>query len=202
METDDLEMEAIDIKDHKMLDPRRWVSRYADYLYTYAVFRVNDQELAHDLVQETFLAALQRVGKFEGRCTEKTWLTAILKNKVIDVYRSRSTGFAKEADTICTEDTDTDFFDPDDGHWNDRHRPARLGIEQSDALENKEFQKILEACMKKLPALWLSVFTMKHIDEESTDIICRQLKVTSSNFWVIIHRTKVNLRSCLQKNWI
>jgi RNA polymerase sigma-70 factor (TIGR02943 family) len=201
METD-LEMEAIDIKDRKTLDPRRWVTRYADYLYTYASFRINDEELARDLVQETFLAALERKGKFEGRCSEKTWLTAILKNKVIDVYRSRSSAFAKEVETKGPEGTDSDFFDHDDGHWNDQHRPAKLGIEQSDALENKEFQKILQACMKKLPALWLSVFTMKHIDEESTDIICRELKVTSSNFWVIIHRTKVNLRSCLQKNWI
>jgi RNA polymerase sigma-70 factor (ECF subfamily) len=199
MQTDYLEMEAIDVKaGFKAPDPHRWVSNYADYLYTFAASRVNDEELARDLVQETFLAALQRVGKFEGRCSEKTWLTAILRNKIIDVYRSRSSGFTKEIDAKATED----FFDPDDGHWNDGHRPAKLGIEQSDALENKEFQKILQACMKKLPALWLSVFTMKHIDEEPTNIICRELKVTSSNFWVIIHRTKVNLRSCLQKNWI
>lgn len=203
MQTDDWEMETIEIKaGYKGLDPHRWVSNYADYLYTFAVFRINDEELARDLVQETFLAALQRVEKFEGRCTEKTWLTAILKNKIIDVYRSKSSGLAKEVVATAPEDADTDFFDHDDGHWNDQHRPARLGIEQSDALENKEFQKILQACMKKLPALWLSVFTMKHIDEEATDIICRELKVTSSNFWVIIHRTKVNLRSCLQRNWI
>jgi RNA polymerase sigma-70 factor (ECF subfamily) len=203
MQTDDWEMETIDIKaHHNGLDPHRWVNNYADHLYTFAVFRVNDEELAQDLVQETFLAALQRVEKFEGRCTEKTWLTAILKNKIIDVYRSKSSGLAKGAAAPAPEDADTDFFDHDDGHWNDAHRPAKLGIEQPDALENKEFQKILQACMKKLPALWLSVFTMKHIDEEATDVICRELKVTSSNFWVIIHRTKVNLRSCLQRNWI
>jgi RNA polymerase sigma-70 factor (ECF subfamily) len=199
MQTELLEMEAIDIKAADIaLDPHHWVTNYADYLYTYSVLRVNDEELARDLVQETFLAALQCVGKFEGRCTEKTWLTAILRKKIIDVYRSRSSGFAKEVYVKEPED----YFDRDDGHWNDGHRPAKLGIEQSDALENKEFQKILQACMKKLPALWLSVFTMKHIDEEATHIICRELKVTSSNFWVIIHRTKVNLRSCLQKNWI
>lgn len=73
-------------------DPHNWVSRYADYLYTYAAIRINDKELARDLVQETFLAALLRRGKFEGRSSEKTWLTAILKNKIYDVYRSRSSG--------------------------------------------------------------------------------------------------------------
>ncbi len=109
---------------------------------------------------------------------------------------------AKGVDATNSDDTDTDFFDHNDGHWREQHRPAELGIEQADALENKEFQKILEACMKKLPALWFSVFSMKHIDDETTEMICSELKLTSSNFWVIIHRTKVNLRSCLQKYWI
>ncbi|ETZ19552.1 hypothetical protein N824_12485 [Pedobacter sp. V48] len=185
---------------NKAFDPHNWVDQYADYLYNYASLRTNDQEMARDLVQETFLAALERKDKFEARSTEKTWLTSILKNKIVDVYRSRSSGFLKQMELVDGEDTD--FFDHDDGHWNDQHRPAKLGIEQSDALENKEFQRILQACMKKLPSLWMSVFTMKHIDEESTEIICRELKVSASNFWVIIHRTKVNLRSCLQKNWI
>ncbi|RXF70578.1 sigma-70 family RNA polymerase sigma factor [Arcticibacter tournemirensis] len=198
MQTDHSGIESIDSR----LDPHLWVSKYADYLYTYAIVRINDEDLARDLVQETFLAALERIQNFEGRSTEKTWLTAILKNKIIDVYRSKSSGPAKGPAVWVAEGTYGDFFDPDDGHWNDQHRPAMLGIEQPDALENKEFQRILQACMKKLPALWLSVFTMKHIDDESTEMICRELKVTSSNFWVIIHRTKVNLRSCLQKNWI
>jgi RNA polymerase sigma factor (sigma-70 family) len=108
MQTDDWEMETIDIKaHHNGLDPHRWVNNYADHLYTFAVFRVNDEELAQDLVQETFLAALQRVEKFEGRCTEKTWLTAILKNKIIDVYRSKSSGLVKGAAAPAPEDPDT-----------------------------------------------------------------------------------------------
>lgn len=197
MQIDDQEIETIK---NKRLNPHLWVDKYADYLYAYAATRINDEDLARDLVQETFLAALERKGKFEGRSAEKTWLTAILKNKIIDVYRSKSSGFRKDADV--TRQEDADFFDHNDGHWNDQHRPAVLGIEHPNALENKEFQKILQACMKKLPSLWLSVFTMKHIDDESTAMICRELKVTSSNFWVIVHRTKVNLRSCLQKNWI
>lgn len=198
MQTQDSEIESIDTN---VLNPHNWVSRYADYLYTYAAFRINDQDLARDLVQETFLAALERREHFQGRSSEKTWLTSILKNKIVDVYRSKSSGLAKGVGSEA-DDTDTDFFDRNDGHWNDQHRPAELGIEQPDALENTEFQRILQACMKKLPALWISVFSMKHIDDQTTETICSELKLTSSNFWVIIHRTKVNLRSCLQKNWI
>ncbi|WP_245768089.1 sigma-70 family RNA polymerase sigma factor [Pedobacter insulae] len=178
------------------------MSRYADYLYSYAASRIKDQNLARDLVQDTFLAALERREKFEGRSSEKTWLTSILRNKLIDVYRSRSSGFDTHGVHTDINVPDEDFFNQDNGHWNDRHRPAELGIETHDALENKEFERILKACMNKLPALWLSVFSMKHIDEERSELICKQLKISSSNFWVIIHRSKVSLRSCLQKNWI
>lgn len=191
-----------DIVDNGAIDPRHWVNKYADYLYSYAAFRIKDSDLAKDLVQDTFLAALERREKFEGRSSEKTWLTAILKNKIIDIYRSRSSGFGKDPVQAGINAPDEDFFNQDNGHWNDQHGPAELGIEAHSALENKEFAGILEACMNKLPPLWLSVFSMKHIDEETTDYICNELKLSSSNFWVIIHRTKVNLRSCLQKYWI
>jgi RNA polymerase sigma-70 factor (ECF subfamily) len=184
------------------LDPHSWVSKYADYLYTYAVTRINDEDQAKDLVQETFLAALEKADKFEGRSSERTWLTAILKFKVIDVYRKNSSAFAKNANLSYAEQEHQDFFDAVDGHWNDQHRPKELGIERPDALENKEFQRILQLCMNKLPILWLSVFTMKHMDDESTETVFSTLKVSPSNFWVIIHRAKVNLRACLQKNWI
>ena len=190
-----------DFIQNNALDPRNWVSRYADYLYSFAAFRIKDQDMARDLVQETFLAALERLENFEGRGSEKTWLTAILKNKVIDVYRSRSSGFGKNIVQSGAEATD-DFFNQDDGHWNEQHSPAELGIQAPDALENKEFQRILKACMTKLPALWLSVFSRKHIDEAPTELICSELKLSSSNFWVIIHRTKLSLRACLQKNWM
>ncbi|WP_316779570.1 sigma-70 family RNA polymerase sigma factor [Pedobacter antarcticus] len=190
------------IRGNEKLDPHLWVSNYADYLYSYAILRIEDVDLAKDLVQETFLAALERSAKFEGRSSEKTWLTSILKNKIIDVYRQKSSAFAKDTNITKAEQEQDDFFDNENGHWNDEHRPKDFGIEEADALENKEFQQILSACMKKLPKLWLSVFTMKHMDDESTAYICSELRVSSSNFWVIIHRAKVNLRSCLQKNWL
>lgn len=188
--------------DNSAVNPHHWVSRYADYLYTYAVLRINDDDLSRDLVQETFLAALEQMQNFKGNSTEKTWLTAILKNKIMDVYRSRSKGLVKGVKSINPDGIDTGFFDDDTGHWNDQHRPANMGIEQADAVENKEFQQILTACMNKLPDLWRAVFSMKHIDDESTEMICSELKLSSSNFWVIVHRSKINLRSCLQKNWI
>ena len=186
--------------DHQ-LDPKNWVKAYADYLYMYAITRINDEEQAQDLVQETFLAGLNAMSRFAGKSSERTWLTAILKNKIIDVYRKKSSGL-KTQELTHAEGEVEDFFDEHDGHWKHEHAPQPFGVEDYDPLQGKEFNSILKKCMEKLPALWLSVFTMKHIDDESTKVICTELKVSDANFWVIIHRTKLNLRACLQKNWI
>lgn len=183
------------------LNPHQWVAAHADYLYGFAITRINNDELARDLVQDTFLAALQRTAGFQGKSSERTWLTAILKNKIIDVYRKKSSGLQNIVEKEAEEEQN-DFFNSDDGHWKQAAGPREFGIEDTDNLVNKEFQEIMKRCLQKLPALWMSVFTMKHIDEEPTETICTELKVTQANFWVIIHRAKVNLRACLQRNWI
>ena len=180
--------------------PNSWVKNYADYLYSYACTRLDDNEIARDLVQETFLAALEGWEKFDRRSSEKTWLTAILKNKIFDVYRKKSSTSNRQ--TISINSAASDEFFEESGHWKEGQYPEAFGIEEPIALENKEFDDILKSCMKKLPPLWKSVFTMKHIDEESSENICAQLELTSSNFWVISHRAKVSLRDCLQRNWI
>lgn len=185
--------------DSKAGGPNLWVANYADYLYSYACSRIDDNELARDLVQETFLAALEGWEKFDGRSSEKTWLTAILKNKVFDVYRKKSKLSQKE--TVPFNSPGADEYFEESGHWKEGRFPEPFGIEDV-ALENNEFDGILTSCMKKLPPLWKSVFTLKHIDEESSDDICAQLELSSSNFWVISHRAKVSLRECLQRNWI
>jgi RNA polymerase sigma-70 factor (ECF subfamily) len=182
------------------LNPTQWVAAHADYLYAYALTRVNDEDQAKDLVQETFLAALQKTAGFEGRSTERTWLTSILRNKIVDVYRKKSSGLKPVP--VMEPDMEPESFFAEDGHWIADYGPKAFGIENEDHLEKKEFQQILQKCLGKLPVLWKAVFTMKHIDDETTETICSEMKVTSANFWVIIHRAKLNLRACLQKNWI
>ncbi len=185
---------------HQTINPHQWVKNHADYLYSYTLSRISDEEQARDLVQETFLAALERLDKFEGKSTERTWLTAILKNKIVDVYRKNSSGL--KAPSVNKEVHDMQEFFWEDGHWREEHQPREFSIEHHDPFHAKEFNKVLQKCMQKLPPLWLAIFTMKHMDDAPTSAICSELKVSDSNFWVIIHRTKVNLRACLQKNWI
>jgi RNA polymerase sigma-70 factor (ECF subfamily) len=191
-----------DIKAEKLhSDPLSWVEKYADYLYGFAMSRLRDEEVAKDLVQDTFLAGLQQAERFKGNSNEKTWLTAILKNKIADFYRKRSSGGLKELKEKDAVQEQQDFFDADTGHWNEKYRPQAFGLEVDNPLLVKELGAILNECLSKLPGLWLSVFSMKHLDDLASELICAELKLTSANFWVIMHRTKLNLRACLQKNW-
>src|SRR5579859_1114000 len=179
-------------------EPRHWVERYADHLYTYAIHRLDNEEQARDLVQETFLAALEGIGQFQANSSERTWLTAILKYKIIDVYRKRNSGLRTQR---IDEEPELEFFEQENGHWKEQYRPLPMRMEDFDPLANKELAAMLKKCLQKLPALWLSIFTMKHMDDSATETICKELKVTQGNFWVIIHRAKLNLRACIQKSW-
>lgn len=182
------------------LQPELWVKAYADYLYRYATFKIADPELCKDLVQDTFLSAIKNVSGFNGKSTEKTWLTTILKNKIIDHYRKNTTDFfVNESQTA--EENATDFFE-ENGHWKKKNEPTPWGVEEANPLENDELRKILEGCMKKMPSHWALIFSMKYMDEEDSDTICKELNLTPSNFWVIIHRAKLNLRACISKQWV
>jgi RNA polymerase sigma-70 factor (TIGR02943 family) len=178
--------------------PRHWVERHADHLYSFAFNWLDDKEQARDLVQETFLSALEKVSEFQGNSSERTWLTAILKYKIIGIYRKRNSGLRTQR---IDEEPELEFFEQGNGHWKEPYSPRAMRMEGADPLVNKELAAILKKCLQKLPALWLSVFTMKHMDDAATKTICEDLKVTPANFWVIIHRAKLNLRACIQKSW-
>ncbi len=180
------------------INPHQWTEKYADYLYSYAVCSIADEEQAKDLVQETFLAALEKIEKFEYRSSEKTWLTSILKNKIFDIYRTRASGLKK----ALLSESYPEFFNQTDGHWKDECKPKEFSVKDDDAIENKEFNHILQLCLKKLPALWMAAFKMKYMNDENAKNICTELELTPNNYWVIIHRAKINLRACLQKHWL
>ena len=70
-----------------VIDPNQWINLYSDYLFNYTISRVNDREIAKDLVQDTFVAGLKSMKNFKGDASERTWLISILKRKIIDYYR-------------------------------------------------------------------------------------------------------------------
>ncbi len=181
-------------------NPEQWVSEYADYLYAFALKRITDPDLCKDLVQDTFMSAIKSLSKFAGSSSERTWLTSILKNKIIDLYRKKSKeiGFIED----LSKDADTDSFFEANGHWKQEYLPQSWGIEDKDYLEEKELKNILEQCIKKLPSLWAMVINMNYLEEEDSKKICKELRISASNFWVILHRAKLSLRGCISKYWL
>lgn len=177
-------------------NPSSWVSRFADELYSFAKWKVNDEELAKDLVQETFLAAFRKADEFRGDSTERTWLFAIIKNKILDHYRNK---YRKQpTDTIPADD---DLF-TSNGAWKKDALPQNWQSKEVDALRHKEFFIVLNKCKDNLTNQQQLVFAYKYLEDKDADEICKDMDISSSNYWVLLHRARVQLRACLEKNWI
>ena len=168
---------------------------HGDYLYRYAVSRVGNESTAEDLVQETFLAAMTGKGHQE-RSSERTWLTSILKHKVIDHYRKS----VREVQFDLAEDEDTGFF-REDGHWTAEAAPRLWDRDPAEALEALEFRRALRRSISMLPPRSAAVFVLREIEGLSTSEICSYLEISDSNLWVLLHRARLQLRSLLEQNW-
>ncbi|MFS4416587.1 sigma-70 family RNA polymerase sigma factor [Maribacter sp. 2307ULW6-5] len=178
------------------LHPEAWVDAYADYLFNYAVGRVSNAEVAKDLVSETFLAGLKSAKNFKGDATERTWLVAILKRKVIDHYRKSNSKKGKaEVRMGYGAQNETE------GDWLEEQVADPFSTLDSSAMENEELGLAIQACIAKLPKKQALVFTMKTIQGMSTEVICNDLEINSSNLWVMIHRARTSLMACLNEKW-
>ncbi len=181
--------------------PAKWSENFSDSLFSYAIVRVSDREIAKDLVQETFLSALQNLDSFRGDSSEKTWLFTILKNKIIDHYRGNATDKAVSFSDIDSSAELDSYFDQD-GEWKDSTGPADWREGRRDDFRAKEFQEALQRCLARLTAQCRTVFSLKYLDELESEEICKELTISPSNYWVVMHRAKLMLRKCIEKNWI
>ncbi len=178
------------------LQPNKWVDLHADYLYRYAATRISDDEMAKDLVQETFLSALKAMKNFQGKASERTWLTSIIKRKVIDHYRKINSEKGKAEIKVS-------FYESGDreGEWLEERVPQQWGDNADAAIESEELQKVIDWCIENLPEKYAVVFKMKTIQKIETKEICNDLEITTSNLWVMIHRARTQLQKCLTDNW-
>jgi len=171
-----------------------WVKTYTKDLFSYTLAKVQQKQVAEDLVQETFLAAYQSHDKYQGKSNIKTWLFSILNHKIADYYRSKyKTGTELSSGTI------EQLFD-ENLRWKQEHRPKDWGNEK-ELLDDPEFTKALKDCFQKLPEKWSSAVQLKFLEEHDSKTICSKLEITTSNFWQIIHRAKLQLRNCLEFKW-
>ena len=169
-------------------DPTAWVDSYGDYLFRYARARVHSDSAAEDLVQETLLAALQSMRGFSGESTTRTWLTGILKHKIIDHYRRSVTWVLNDGNT-----TEDEFFDSE-GRWQQNSAPSEWYRTPEDMLEDRELSEVLNNCVSRLPSHLAAVFSLREIEGLSSPEICDLLALTPSNYWVMFHRARLLMR--------
>ena len=172
-----------------------------DDLVRFAVLQLRDESTAEDVVQEALIAAMQGIEKFQGRSSLKTWVFSILKRKIIDAMRSKRREISV-SQIKSGEDEEHDFSELFDrkGHWATEHKPHRW-TEPEDTLEQKQFWTVFELCIDHLPTRTAQVFSMRELLGLDTDEICKELSISTSNCWVILHRARLGLRNCLEQEW-
>ena len=186
-------------------DPATWMEQHGKFLFRYASARVRDPDLADDLVQDTFLAALQGCSRFDGQSSERTWLVGILKHKAIDHYRrhKKYDQLDDEAHLIAGDNTlgcahsaqckplETTF-----------PSSPQNGANPATALEASAFWSVFERCLSCLPPRIGCAFVLREIEGLDPKTICRQMNISERNLWVMIFRARTCLRRCLQANWM
>ena len=177
-------------------DPTTWVDRYGDALHRFALSRVGRQEVAEDLVQETFLAGWQARAAFDGRASLGTWLGGILRRKVADYYRRN--GRERARMEVEASDQAGPLFGRF-GKWLDGTAPWRESPEQM--AENAEFWGVVAACLGELPSHLAEAFALRELRQETFEEVSTQTGITPKNLSVRLHRARLLLRRCLDRRW-
>lgn len=180
-------------------DPALWVEEHGDVLYRYALARVRKPEVAQDLVQDTFLAAVRARDRFAGQSSVRSWLCGILKHKLCDYYRKlgRETSFT-DLEFLSSECSEK--FVPE-GFWVHMTGPKEWRPEPDEVMHRDDFWQTMKDCLSKLPERVATVFMMREMDEVESKEICAILAISENNLWVMLHRARMGLRECLALNW-
>lgn len=175
----------------------RQIEALRPVLLKYARLQLRNAAWAEDAVSDTVLAALEKPQAFAGASQLKTWCIGILKHKLVDQIRKNS----REMSTTSSHDDGEDLDDllfSSDGHW--REAQHDWGNPE-DVLRQLDFMRVLEACVDKLPGQQGRLFMMREWLELDSDEICKELAITPTNLWVMLHRARLRLRECLQAGW-
>ncbi|MDO7436928.1 RNA polymerase factor sigma-70 [Acinetobacter nosocomialis] len=168
----------------------------------FAFLQLSSLPQAEDVVQEALTSAFQHLDSFKGRAAFKTWVFAILKNKIIDVVRQKSRLVAmselfKDEESELSVD---ELFDAS-GHWH-KYEAPQAWQSPEEMMEQSDFWIIFEACLDHLPAKYAQVFMMREVVELSSNEICSKLELSISNFNVLMYRSRTRLRECLENKWL
>lgn len=177
------------------------VERHAGALLRLARTMVRDASDAEELVQDTWVAALDGLDRFEGRAAVRTWLFKILVNKARTrlARGGRTVPFSALAAGESEEQgADLDRFDAA-GAWKDL--PGTWSEENPERLaQGAETRAAIEAAMAALPEAQRAVLTLRDVEGLETDEICNLLGITVTNQRVLLHRARARVREALERH--
>lgn len=187
--------------------PRGWMNDSAfledlrRQMVKFAALQLSDSHLAEDAVQEALIGAMKNSQKFAGRSAFKTWVFAILKNKIADTLRQRHR-MVEASQLLHSDEEDEDFQELFDrkGFWQADERPQEWAHPET-AIKNAQFWRIFETCLNHLPGQQGRVFMMREFIELDSNEICSALNLSVSNLNVMLHRARLRLRECLENRW-
>jgi len=168
----------------------------------FANLQLRDDALAEDVVQDALMGAMANAEGFSGRSALKTWVFAILRNKIIDQIRvkGRTTNVSALSSDEASLDEAFESLFKSNAHWTPQSRPKNWG-DPEESLRQQRFWDVFDACLKHLPENTARVFMMREFLEFETAEVCLELAITTSNCNVILHRARNGLRRCLEGNW-
>jgi RNA polymerase sigma-70 factor, ECF subfamily len=174
-----------------------WLEEHGDYLFRYANFRLRNSHDAEDVVQETLLAAIRSAERFAGTSSLRTWLVGILNHKIADHFRKAARERVGDTDDMAA--TSVDEFFKETGHL--AEADADWGSDPGAILERREFRSQLHACLEMLPDRLFKLYTMREIQDLPSLEICGATGITENHLGVLLHRTRLQLRRCLERTW-
>lgn len=183
-----------------ILQPHFWIEKYAKEMLSFAIKKLGNKEIAEDLLQDTFLSAFKNKETFKGNSSEKTWLYQILKNKIIDYYRSKIKSITDSQISLSDWSTEEHFQSgTQSGRWLQPISPTMSQSDIESKFDSKELRFALQNCISKLPTKMNLVFMARYIEDNEAEKICKEMNITPSNYWTIIHRAKIQIKECLDK---
>jgi RNA polymerase sigma-70 factor (ECF subfamily) len=175
-----------------------WVYQYGDTLFSWAIAKTKNKELSEDLVQETYIAALKSYETFQNKSQPKTWLISILNNKIVDHYRKEKTR------SILVSDKEgfvkSDLLYNENNFWVDNDI-IPFWEKEKELLHNEQFEAVVINCLNELPEKWNLALTYKYFTNKKADEICKELNISTTNYWQIIHRSKLLLKKSVEAKW-
>ena len=189
-------------EDHSSLlaDPA-FIDDLRRQMIRFAALQLSDPHAAEDAVQEALAGAFKNSQSFGGRAAFKTWVFAILKNKIADTLRQKQR-LAKYVDHLPMDsdaDNANEVFDRR-GMWKETERPSDWGNPEAEMLD-KDFWRVFEACLDNLPAQQGRLFMMREFIDMESNEICAEAGISVGNLNVILHRARLKLRGCLEVHW-